>query len=165
MLSYIKETALLGVVTIRGSNRETWRSAAIGSLILACILDVYRMLTARIAIDKQELTMVGQVSCCFHSRSDSMTVSSGMTRSGCYVICSSLSCPSSCTSSCLLLSPLHLSPSYRKQTWLSRHFTDGYSCSSLRRPSPPVSQSSGKLLEITGRLRGWRANGHARTRP
>lgn len=70
VLSYIKEAALLGMVTIRGTDRETWRSAGIGFLILACILDVYRMLTARITVDQQELTMVGQVSCRFCSRSD-----------------------------------------------------------------------------------------------
>lgn len=62
VLSYIKEAAFLGVVTMRGTNREAWRSATVGFLILACILDAYWMLTARIAIDQQELTMVGPIS-------------------------------------------------------------------------------------------------------
>jgi hypothetical protein len=61
VLSYIKEAALLGVVTIRGTNRETWRYTTIGVLMLACIFDVYWMLTVRIAVDQQKLTMVGPI--------------------------------------------------------------------------------------------------------
>jgi len=57
VLSYIKEAALLGVATIRGTNRETWRSTVISVLMLACIVDVYWMLTVRITIDQQEPTM------------------------------------------------------------------------------------------------------------
>lgn len=59
VLSYLKEVALLGVVTIRGTNRETWRSTVISVLMLACIVDVYWMLTVRIIVDRQEPTMVG----------------------------------------------------------------------------------------------------------
>ena len=69
VLSYIKEAALLGVVTISGTNRETWRFTTIGPLMLACIVDVYWMLTVRIAVNQQELTMVGLISCRLHSRS------------------------------------------------------------------------------------------------
>ena len=61
VLSYIKEAALLGMVTIRGTNRETWRSTILGVLMLACIVDVYWMLTVRITIDQQEPTMVCSV--------------------------------------------------------------------------------------------------------
>lgn len=61
VLSYIKEAALLGVVTVRGTNRETWRSTVISALMLACIIDVCWMLTVRITVDQQEPTMVGPV--------------------------------------------------------------------------------------------------------
>ena len=74
MLSYVKEAALLGIVTIRGTNRESWRSATIGFLILACIVDVYWMLTVSIVVDQQELTMVGPISCCLNSRPDVVIV-------------------------------------------------------------------------------------------
>lgn len=57
VLSYIKEAALLGLVTIRGTNRETWRSTTLGVLMLACIADVYWMLTVRITVDQQDVTM------------------------------------------------------------------------------------------------------------
>jgi len=57
VLSYLEEAAFIGVVTIRGTNRETWRSTTIGLLTLACILDVYLILTVRIAVDQQDLTM------------------------------------------------------------------------------------------------------------
>ncbi|KAF9653727.1 hypothetical protein BDM02DRAFT_3177582 [Thelephora ganbajun] len=57
VLSYIKEAALLGVVTIRGTDRETWRTTTIGFLMFTCIVDVYWMLTVRITVDQQELTM------------------------------------------------------------------------------------------------------------
>ena len=70
VLSYIKEAALLGVVTIRGANRETWRSTTIGVLFLACILDVYWMLTVRIPVDQEEPTMVGPILCRLRSPSD-----------------------------------------------------------------------------------------------
>ena len=67
VLSYLEVAALIGVVTIRGTNREKWRSATIGFLILACILDVYLILTVRIAVDQQGLTMVSSISCRFRS--------------------------------------------------------------------------------------------------
>ncbi|KAF9788143.1 hypothetical protein BJ322DRAFT_609118 [Thelephora terrestris] len=56
-LSYILEAALLGLVTIRGSNREMWRSTTIGVLILACSVDAYWMLTVRVTVDQQDVTM------------------------------------------------------------------------------------------------------------
>lgn len=61
VLSYIKEAALLGAVTIRGTNHETWRSTVISVLVLACIADVCWMLTVRITVDQQEPTMVSPV--------------------------------------------------------------------------------------------------------
>ena len=64
VLSYLREAALLGVVTTRGTNREMWRSATIGLLTLTCVVDVYWMLTARILIEQQEPTMVGLISRC-----------------------------------------------------------------------------------------------------
>lgn len=57
VLSYLKEVALLGLVTIRGTNRETWRSTIIGVLMLAGIVDIYWLLTVKIAIDQQDVTM------------------------------------------------------------------------------------------------------------
>ena len=69
VLSYIKEAALLGVVTIAGANREAWRFTVIAFLMLACIVDVYWMLTVRIAVNKQEPTMVGLIYCRPHSLS------------------------------------------------------------------------------------------------
>lgn len=67
-LAYIQEAALLGLVTVRGSNRETWRSTTIGVLILACIVDVYWMLTVRVTVDQQDVTMVGQIYCRLRSQ-------------------------------------------------------------------------------------------------
>ena len=71
VLSYIKEAALLGMVTMRGTNRETWRSTTIGSLMLACIVDVYWMLTVKISVTQQEPTMVCPISYRPRSWSDS----------------------------------------------------------------------------------------------
>jgi len=70
VLSYLKEAALLGVVTIAGANREAWRFTVIAFLTLACIVDVYWMLTVRIAVNKQEPTMVGRIPCRPNSLSD-----------------------------------------------------------------------------------------------
>ena len=69
VLSYIKEAALLGVVTVAGTNRETWRSAIIGFLMLACIIDVYCMLTVRVAVNQRDPTMVCLIPCCPRSLS------------------------------------------------------------------------------------------------
>jgi len=74
VLSYIKEAALLGVVTVRGTNRETWRFTIIGFLLSACIVDVYWMLTVRIVISQPDLTMVSLISCRPHFRSHAATV-------------------------------------------------------------------------------------------
>lgn len=74
MLSYIKEAAFLGVVTTRGTNRETWRSTTIGFLMLACVVDVYWILTVKVAIDQQDLTMVGPISRCLRSQSHLVTI-------------------------------------------------------------------------------------------
>jgi len=74
VLSYIKEAALLGVVTICGTNHEMWRSATIGFLMLACIVDVYLLLTVKLTTKQEEPTMVCSISCFLCSRSHMVTI-------------------------------------------------------------------------------------------
>lgn len=164
VLSYIKEAALLGLVTIRGTDRETWRSTTIGVLMLACIADVYWMLTVRIALDQQEVTMVGPIYRCSDSQCLTVIVQSGMTRSGLCAMGFSSSCPSSRTFFCPPRSPRRLSLLCPRRTLLSRLSLDGCTFSSSHQLSPYASQSSDRLLAITGRPRGWKEDGPARTR-
>ncbi|GBE89129.1 hypothetical protein SCP_1501340 [Sparassis crispa] len=52
LLEYIRETVILGLLTITGSDRERWRTYTVGALLGAAIIEGYWILTAPIHIPK-----------------------------------------------------------------------------------------------------------------
>jgi len=50
LLSYIKQAAVIGVVTIRGTGKERYRSSAVGFVVLAAIAEAYWISTVQIRI-------------------------------------------------------------------------------------------------------------------
>ncbi|TFK80573.1 hypothetical protein K466DRAFT_558917 [Polyporus arcularius HHB13444] len=51
-LGYVKEAAVVGFVTIRGSGHERWRTYAIGALVGAFILEGYKLGTTSVRIPR-----------------------------------------------------------------------------------------------------------------
>ncbi|RPD55540.1 hypothetical protein L227DRAFT_579512 [Lentinus tigrinus ALCF2SS1-6] len=51
-LGYVKEAAVVGFVTIRGSGHERWRTYAIGALVAAFIMEGYKIGTTPVRISR-----------------------------------------------------------------------------------------------------------------
>ena len=64
VLLYLRQAAVVGFITIRGTHRERWRTHGIGLLLFAAIAEVYWTLSVRIQVSGQgssyEIVMVRQ---------------------------------------------------------------------------------------------------------
>ena len=63
LMEYIREIALLGVLTITGSHRERWRTYAVAGMVCAAVLEGYTTIVqpVRIPRDGQGVFMVRQL--------------------------------------------------------------------------------------------------------
>lgn len=61
LLSYIREAAVVGIVTIKGTRRERLRTMGLGLLVGAAVVEGYWVSTAHITVPEHEgpVTMVG----------------------------------------------------------------------------------------------------------
>lgn len=50
LLGYIREAAIIGLLTVRGSRKERWRIFAIGAIVCAAIAEEYWISTVQIKI-------------------------------------------------------------------------------------------------------------------
>lgn len=53
VLLYLRQAAVVGLITIRGTHREPWRTHGIGLLLFAAIAEVYWTLSVRIQVSGQ----------------------------------------------------------------------------------------------------------------
>ena len=58
LLEYIRETAVVGILTISGSYKERWRTLAIGAIVCAAVAEGYWVSTVRIQIPKDGMGVV-----------------------------------------------------------------------------------------------------------
>jgi hypothetical protein len=52
LLQYVREAAVMGALTIRGSYRSRWRTMSVSVIALAAVLEIYWLLTAPIEIPR-----------------------------------------------------------------------------------------------------------------
>ncbi|OBZ77475.1 hypothetical protein A0H81_02705 [Grifola frondosa] len=53
LLGYVREAAVLGLITIKGSGRERWRTYAIGALVCTAVMEGYWITTVPIRIPQE----------------------------------------------------------------------------------------------------------------
>jgi len=58
LLEYVRETAVVGFLTINGSHKERWRTAAIGAIVCAAVAEGYWVSTAQVKISRSGLGVV-----------------------------------------------------------------------------------------------------------
>lgn len=54
LLEYLREAAVVGLVTIRGSVRERWRIWGLGAIGLSAALEAYLVMTWKVIIENDE---------------------------------------------------------------------------------------------------------------
>ncbi|TCD62691.1 hypothetical protein EIP91_006550 [Steccherinum ochraceum] len=57
LLEYIRETAVIGLITIRGSHRERWRTYAVVAVVCAAIMEGYTTAVQHVRIPKDGLNV------------------------------------------------------------------------------------------------------------
>ena len=58
LLSYIRETAVAGLLTISGTHKERWRMYAIGTIVCAAVTEGYWVSTVQVKIPRDGLGVV-----------------------------------------------------------------------------------------------------------
>ncbi|KIM71348.1 hypothetical protein PILCRDRAFT_54875, partial [Piloderma croceum F 1598] len=58
LLEYIRETVVVGILTISGSHQERWRTLAIGAIVCAAVAEGYWVSTVQIQIPKDGMGVV-----------------------------------------------------------------------------------------------------------
>jgi hypothetical protein len=58
LLEYIRETAVVGFLTIGGSRKERWRTLAIGAIVCAAVTEGYWVSTVQVKIPANGLGVV-----------------------------------------------------------------------------------------------------------
>ena len=96
LLEYVRETAVVGLLTINGSFKERWRTAAIGVIVCAAVAEGYWVSSVEVKIPKGGMGVV-MVRPTYVVELHVFIISagcSGMMFYGCTDTCSSSSCQS-----------------------------------------------------------------------